>query len=343
MKINFKICFFSFFVILLSSGFFFISDARAGSGSGKACKCGDAIIYQDGKVFSSGNVRSDLVSAVTGKLSSGKDCPYFEGGGKTISENINCISNDMGGTYCSYNVTCEAVNLMKTCMCTKSGSEVDNTVAWMCNDYYYSDPSEAGKDFSGQEYHQKTDGECKSYGGGNIKGCCCMTVSEGALNAERKCVVVEATESGANPVCDAIDTFSSYDPFAKVELSSLSKDGTCTEQEKVISGTLKTEDKTVDAGKQLGAEAAAVLNPMKFKTGTAGINDFIGRAISTLTFLMGSLLFMFYIYAGILWMTAAGSSEKTGKAKQIVVWSTLGVVVILASYMIVSFVFKTVG
>ncbi|OGB81033.1 MAG: hypothetical protein A2535_09020 [Burkholderiales bacterium RIFOXYD2_FULL_59_8] len=55
---------------------------------------------------------------------------------------------------------------------------------------------------------------------------------------------------------------------------------------------------------------------------------------------MGSIALAMFIYGGVLWMIAAGNAERSKKGMQIIVWSALGVMVILASYVIVSFVFE---
>ena len=88
---------------------------------------------------------------------------------------------------------------------------------------------------------------------------------------------------------------------------------------------------------------AETLNPMNFQTGSAGVNRFLATVVKSFMFMMGSFLLLFYVYAGILWMTAAGNQERIGQAKKIVVWSTLGVVVILSSYLIVQAVFNFAG
>lgn len=307
--------------------------------------------------FVSGGIPSNCPQGLTldGKLKDVYWEAYHGRGCGSITQLQQTVTQAEGGGGSSgiiMNFSCKIPSYKEVCMCKEAGVDQEKGEAiYQCAksglvegefpDIY----SSLGSGYTVNEDNSDCSAEFRVALPVN-KGCCCLTISEGALNAERKCVVVEATGPGANPVCSAEATFSAEtasNPMAKVELSSLSKDGTCTEQEKVLSGTLKPEDRTVDAGKQLGAEAATVLNPMKFKLGSAGVNDFIGRAINALTFSMGSLLLVFYVYAGILWMTAAGNSERAGKAKQIVVWSTLGVVVILASYMIVSFVFKIVG
>jgi len=84
---------------------------------------------------------------------------------------------------------------------------------------------------------------------------------------------------------------------------------------------------------------AASLN----KLGTVEPSQFIGRFIQILLAFIGSISLVLYIVSGFLWMTASGNTEKVTKAKSIMVWTTLGVVVMLASYMLVSFVFKSLG
>lgn len=66
----------------------------------------------------------------------------------------------------------------------------------------------------------------------------------------------------------------------------------------------------------------------------------IGRIIQLLMGFMGSILFGLYIYAGVLWMTARGDSDHIEHAKKIMFWATAGVVVMLASYIIVSNIFN---
>ncbi len=69
----------------------------------------------------------------------------------------------------------------------------------------------------------------------------------------------------------------------------------------------------------------------------------VGRFINILLAFIGSISLVLYIYAGILWMTASGSSERVDMAKKILVWTTLGVVVMLSSYMLAGFLFKSLG
>ena len=72
----------------------------------------------------------------------------------------------------------------------------------------------------------------------------------------------------------------------------------------------------------------------------------IGRIIKTAMGVMGSIFLLLMVYAGVLWMIGStsiggGATKKdVMKARGIIVWSTLGIIVILASYAIVDFIFK---
>ncbi len=66
----------------------------------------------------------------------------------------------------------------------------------------------------------------------------------------------------------------------------------------------------------------------------------IGWLISVPLAILGGVTLVLYIVAGVLWMTAAGNSERVEQAQRMVVWTSLGVVAILASYVLVGFVFQ---
>lgn len=73
--------------------------------------------------------------------------------------------------------------------------------------------------------------------------------------------------------------------------------------------------------------------------GTTSIPVLVGRFVSILVGIAGSVALAVFVYGGFLWMTSLGSVERAGKAKSLLVWSALGVLVILASYAIVNFLF----
>lgn len=65
----------------------------------------------------------------------------------------------------------------------------------------------------------------------------------------------------------------------------------------------------------------------------------IGRIISVAMTIMGSIALVMFIYGGFVWMTAAGDSAKVSKAVHILVWSTLGLIVIFLAYILTNLLF----
>jgi len=69
----------------------------------------------------------------------------------------------------------------------------------------------------------------------------------------------------------------------------------------------------------------------------------IGTIINGILGLVGSLALVMFIYGGLVWTTAAGSAEKIQKGKDILVWATIGLIIIFSAYAIVIFVFTGLG
>ncbi len=100
----------------------------------------------------------------------------------------------------------------------------------------------------------------------------------------------------------------------------------------------ETPIKTMSIGTLKGM-AAESFNPASLTSAT----QIIGRAIKLLTAFVGSIALALYVYSGLLWMTSAGNSGQVDKAKNILIWATLGVVIMLGSYVLVDFLFKSIG
>ena len=92
-----------------------------------------------------------------------------------------------------------------------------------------------------------------------------------------------------------------------------------------------------DTGTKKSSAPVTLDNPLGGKE-PADINKLIGNIINAILGVVGSLSLLMFIYGGLVWMTAAGSKEKIQKGKDILVWSTVGLVVIFMSYAIVKFV-----
>ncbi|TAN33806.1 hypothetical protein EPN28_01500 [Patescibacteria group bacterium] len=98
----------------------------------------------------------------------------------------------------------------------------------------------------------------------------------------------------------------------------------------------KPAEKQTDTFSNLQQQAASGLNPAGF----GEVPDFIGQVLKFLMGALGSIALALYVWAGFLWMTAAGNAERAGKAKTLLFWTTLGVVGALASYTLVKFIFQ---
>ncbi len=68
---------------------------------------------------------------------------------------------------------------------------------------------------------------------------------------------------------------------------------------------------------------------------TTIINYFLG--------LLGLIAVGFLIYAGILMVTAGGNDEQVTKARKVIMYAVIGIVIILLSYTVVTFVSSALG
>lgn len=68
------------------------------------------------------------------------------------------------------------------------------------------------------------------------------------------------------------------------------------------------------------------------------LSETVGKIIKAVLGLLGTIFLALTIYAGVLWMTAAGEEEKITKATGILKTSVIGLIIILAAYSITYFV-----
>ncbi len=69
------------------------------------------------------------------------------------------------------------------------------------------------------------------------------------------------------------------------------------------------------------------------------VSSFIGKLLGIVLQVIGAITLLMFIYGGVLWMTAQGGSDKIGRAIRILVWSSLGAIVVLMSATLVQFIF----
>ncbi len=87
---------------------------------------------------------------------------------------------------------------------------------------------------------------------------------------------------------------------------------------------------------QSTAGAAAVAQ--RAGVGSADLYTIVGRVIYAFLGILGIVLLGYLLYAGYLWMTAAGDTEKVEQARRMIQNAIIGLVVIAASFAITAFI-----
>ncbi len=68
-----------------------------------------------------------------------------------------------------------------------------------------------------------------------------------------------------------------------------------------------------------------------------------GQIIGSLLSLVGVIFLVLMIYGGITWMTASGNDKQVDKAKNIITYAIIGLVIILSAYTITAFLGGTLA
>lgn len=77
--------------------------------------------------------------------------------------------------------------------------------------------------------------------------------------------------------------------------------------------------------------------------GSEDLTGTIGKLISALLSVLGVIFLVLIIWAGFTWMTAQGDPKKVDKAKDILITSVVGLIILLSAYAISNFVITTLG
>lgn len=64
----------------------------------------------------------------------------------------------------------------------------------------------------------------------------------------------------------------------------------------------------------------------------------LGQIINVFIGLLGIIIFLIILYAGIMWMTAAGDETKVKKAQSMIMSAVIGAIVVFSAYAITIFV-----
>lgn len=99
----------------------------------------------------------------------------------------------------------------------------------------------------------------------------------------------------------------------------------------------------VNADPTLDGLNASAVQVDAFKTQTSNsytgfLQTKAGQIVGLVLSFVGVIFLVLMIYAGILWMTAAGNEQQVAKAKSLMINATIGIIVVFAAYAITSFI-----
>jgi len=97
----------------------------------------------------------------------------------------------------------------------------------------------------------------------------------------------------------------------------------------VVTGTMETNV----------SDPSNLTNPLGT---TTTVPLLIGNVITAALGVVGSLALLMFIYGGFTWMLAAGNDEAIKKGKGILLWATIGLIVIFGSYSLVNFLITSI-
>ena len=70
------------------------------------------------------------------------------------------------------------------------------------------------------------------------------------------------------------------------------------------------------------------------------VPQFIGLTIKRVMEVTGAIFFVYLLYGSFLWMFSQGEAKRIERAKKVIFWSVTGIIIILLSYIVTSFIFK---
>ncbi|MCD4760652.1 TrbC/VirB2 family protein, partial [bacterium] len=74
--------------------------------------------------------------------------------------------------------------------------------------------------------------------------------------------------------------------------------------------------------------------------GTRPLRDIIGGIVNIVLGFLGVLATLIVLYGGFMWMTSRGNAEKVDQAKRVLINGVIGLVIVLSSYAIASFILR---
>ncbi|OIO08480.1 hypothetical protein AUJ35_00135 [Candidatus Falkowbacteria bacterium CG1_02_41_21] len=84
------------------------------------------------------------------------------------------------------------------------------------------------------------------------------------------------------------------------------------------------------------ATSVSLTNPLEV-AGVTTPQQLIGKIISAVLGIIGSVALLMFIFGGLVWMTAGGNEKKVSQGRDILMWAAIGLIIIFISYAAVRF------
>jgi uncharacterized membrane protein YidH (DUF202 family) len=70
--------------------------------------------------------------------------------------------------------------------------------------------------------------------------------------------------------------------------------------------------------------------------GTTEIGSIINTVIKAALGIIGGITLLMFVWGGFQWLTSAGNPEKVAAGTQTMIWAVIGVILVLASYVLLA-------
>ncbi len=108
----------------------------------------------------------------------------------------------------------------------------------------------------------------------------------------------------------------------------------------VLSAPLSAQAAASTSSQPAVGSSATLYNPLG---DVNSIQALIGKIISAVLGIVGSLALLMFVYGGIVWMTAGGAEKRVEEGKGIIRNSVIGLVIIFLSYTLVNVLIDSFG
>ena len=88
-------------------------------------------------------------------------------------------------------------------------------------------------------------------------------------------------------------------------------------------------------------DGITIKNPLSASGNPVPPEELYARLISGLLAFVGVASLIAFVFSGFTFLTSAGNPEKVKKAKDVMIYAVIGIIISMASYAILSFIFKT--